>query len=681
MSQTGLAIFEISKAGSLRASLTLRKKVGKPGASGTVWEHPEEPTKVIKLYHDKECSKFEDKARTMIKVKYNRPHVDHFDFAWPEALVVNESGSFLGFKMPFFGGGWIDLESLMQAREAEDKYGVGDRERLLIAANLAMAVKELHLLGVYCTDLKPDNIRVYLRNWSIGIIDCDGMSVIDIAVPNGKRFHADKSTPEFWAPENIGVKPENFEDPEAHDRFALATIIFMLLNRGLHPFQGKMSFEILGAETTAGKIKSGLYPHGPGKRRIEPHQDSLYPFWSKEMRGLFDRAFSTTTARPSAEEWLSYLRELSGKVGVCDKRPKFHVSQPQVGCPVCARDQAIANQRRAASFGTVVSASVAPLSPSPVLTQSGTGVAGRLSSGQQAQVPGPISTTRSGPYQPPPQKTDSGFAGRAAVAFGVLILLLIGTVVLVTKNDQPSPTSVQPKPTPVIARCSQPDVYSQAVDGGVQKIREYLGECPNGAYAKAARETIESILFGEASSCLKSTCSVDACVAKYSRELPQTSFRLIALRREADARKNSMDCRPSAPAPPPKPRPEAALREFGLFGTFAFDCRQRVSETNAYKRTMFQGDEIVMIEDGPLNAFNTFQLVFRIEQAESAGNDKVALTLLTQPFIYGRLQYVTLLVNGGSFRYWRSTYERKTLVDNGIVLSTGQQSLWNTRCS
>src|SRR5262249_1183434 len=151
--------------------------------------------------------------------------------------------------------------------------------------------------------LKPDNIRVNLTNWSIGIIDCDGMSVIDIAVPNGKRFHADKSTPEFWAPENFGVKPESFKDPEAHDRFALATIIFMLLNRGLHPFQGVMCFDIPDTETTAGKIKNGLYPHGAGKGRIAPHQNSLYPFWSDEMKGLFDRAFSTTMPRPSAEEW------------------------------------------------------------------------------------------------------------------------------------------------------------------------------------------------------------------------------------------------------------------------------------------------------------------------------------------------------------------------------------------
>jgi DNA-binding helix-hairpin-helix protein with protein kinase domain len=200
------------------------------------------------------------------------------------------------------------------------------------------------------------------------------------------RFHADKSTLDYWAPETVGIKPENFEDPEAHDRFALATIIYMLLNRGLHPFQGVMSFDIPGSETTADKIKNGLYPYGAGKGRIAPHQHCLYPFWSKEMKGLFDRAFSTTTARPSAQEWLSYLSELCDQVGVCDKNPEFHVIQPQVGCPVCARDQAIAKQRRITSSGATAGAAAAlgtPM-PAPAFAQQAAGEAASRRIGSRA---------------------------------------------------------------------------------------------------------------------------------------------------------------------------------------------------------------------------------------------------------------------------------------------------------
>ena len=243
----------------------------------------------------------------MIRVKYNRPHIDRFDLAWPETLVGDLSRQFRGFKMPFFGSGWVDLEKLMQASEAQKKYGLGERHRLMIGANLAMAIKALHDLKVYCIDLKPENVRVNLSNVSVAIIDCDGMSVVDIGMPDSQRFYADKCTPEFWAPENIGLRPHKFQNEEAHDRFALATIIFMLLNRGLHPYQGIMAFDEPGTETVAGKIKNNLYPYGPEKGRITPHQHSLFPFLPDETQKLFNRAFMDPSSRPSADEWLSHL--------------------------------------------------------------------------------------------------------------------------------------------------------------------------------------------------------------------------------------------------------------------------------------------------------------------------------------------------------------------------------------
>src|SRR5262249_1383015 len=207
---------------------------------------------------------------------------------------------FRGFLMPFFGKAWIDLEELMQAKEAEKEFGIGERHRLMIGANLAMAVTALHDLKVHCIDLKPVNVRVNLQNMSVAILDCDRMSLVGIGAPTSPRFYADKFTPEFWATENIGLRPDKFHGGEMHDRFALATIIFMLLNRGLPPYQGIMSFDEPGTETLGGKIKNNLYPYGAGKGRIVPPKDSLYPFLPNETKALFDRAFPGPNARPSA---------------------------------------------------------------------------------------------------------------------------------------------------------------------------------------------------------------------------------------------------------------------------------------------------------------------------------------------------------------------------------------------
>jgi hypothetical protein len=334
-------IFELNKDGSsLRALHISAADRIKSGASGTIYKHPIAADKALKLYHDEEKAKHKEKIALMVRVKYGHPHADEFDFAWPETGIVDKAGEFLGFEMPLFGDGWVDLEALMQASEAERDFAIGERERLKIVKNLSRAVKELHSLNVYCIDLKPRNIRVNLTSMAVGIIDCDGMSIVDIGVENSGRFYAAKSTPEFWAPENLGRKPSDFVDEAAHDCFALAVIIFMLLNRGLHPFQGYLTADISGAETTVGKIKNNLYPYGPGNTRILPHRDSLYPFWPDEAKRLFDRAFTNAADRPAADEWFGYFGRLAAQAEPCPVNPQYHLLLPPVGCPVCARNTA-----------------------------------------------------------------------------------------------------------------------------------------------------------------------------------------------------------------------------------------------------------------------------------------------------------------------------------------------------
>lgn len=330
-------LYELSVEGAYR-SLTFRANdKGRRGASGFVLELACESGKVAKIYHSHERSKFEPKVRTMLKVKYRRPHTDRFDLAWPEALIVNHSGEFHGFKMPFFGSDCVDLELLIQAAEAEKEYGLGERDRLIIAANLAMAVGALHHLKVYCIDLKPENIRVNLNTKSVAIIDCDGMSIVDISVKTSSRFYADKCTPEYVAPEYMDLRPHRFTDEEQQDRFSLAIIIFMLLNRGLHPYTGTSISNTPDCETTAGKIKNNLYPFGNGKGRITPHKHFLYPFLPALTQQLFDRAFSGPKSRPSANEWLDHLDYLIGKAGTCSPDP-MHVKLGTMGCPICSRD-------------------------------------------------------------------------------------------------------------------------------------------------------------------------------------------------------------------------------------------------------------------------------------------------------------------------------------------------------
>lgn len=336
---TSEQFFECDTSGKLSRAICIPGGTkGMRGASGTVYVE-KGINKAIKIFHKDQRIKFEAKVRCMRKVAYSRPDAQYFDLAWPEVFIADSSGRFVGYRMPLFGEGWVDLESLIQASEAERKFHVGEKERLIIGANLAMAIAELHALGIRCVDLKPQNVRVRTGALSVGIIDCDGMSVPDLTSRAGKRFHADKCTPDFWAPENIGRKAHDFVDENAHDCFALAVILFMLLNRGIHPFQGTLLVPIPGAEDPLGKIKNDLYPYGLGRGKISPHRMSLYPYWPSETRLFFDRAFSRTGTRPRAGDWYSHLEYLIGDLKPCSNYPTVHVQYSGVGCPICSRDQ------------------------------------------------------------------------------------------------------------------------------------------------------------------------------------------------------------------------------------------------------------------------------------------------------------------------------------------------------
>jgi serine/threonine protein kinase len=548
VTEVGDIVFELDKAGRRSRGTMLREtdRVGQ-GASGTVYRYSAEPGKAIKIYELPQAKRFEAKIRTMVTVRYNRPHLSRFDFVWPEALLADSTGAFAGFKMPFLGNGWVDLDSLMQSSDAERMYGVGEKERISIASNLALAVQQLHAIHIYCVDLKPENIRVQLGTMSVGIIDCDGMSVIDVLSPNGAvRFHGDKSTPEFWAPENVGVLPSFFKDEEAHDRFALAVIIFMVLNRGIHPYQGILLSSRPSIETTAGKIHKGLYPYGGGRGKITPHRKTLYPFWTEETRGLFDRAFTTLAARPSAAEWHTHLSALAANLGSCARRPQLHATHPSVGCPICARDGVVLASPSASRGHVRKGASPAPAA-------SGAGAAQTIAR-QAAVVHAMPSATAASPSPawtrpipagrvPPKPRLSSPSHYRALVALAIFAAPVLGLIGLSGNFGAITSQPTQPPPSP----CTQEARFEEARKGGAAALRIFIRECHSSGSANLSRanSALEAVLFQESMACINSSCNMDMCLARYTNEFPNGS-QLASLSNAANQGRSSTRCRPSS---------------------------------------------------------------------------------------------------------------------------------------
>ena len=263
-------------------------------------------------------------------------------FAWPCALLKDRRGADVGYLMPL-----VDIDDsytldhyydqgLFKKLNRPDEAALS--YKLEIAKNLSTLIAELHRHQHYFIDCKPQNIRVFRRTHVVTLLDCDGFSIFG----NGRRYPAELLSTDYIAPEaqRRNSSPADLAEPQ--DRYALAVILFQLLNGGTHPFQGIVAAPNIMVNTNDEKAAAGLYPHGViSDARIKPRPQSTHHLWEDDTRALFDRAFTSSppTERPSAQEWADHFKSLlDNKVLVrCDRMPDNleHIRFRGKGCPAC----------------------------------------------------------------------------------------------------------------------------------------------------------------------------------------------------------------------------------------------------------------------------------------------------------------------------------------------------------
>jgi DNA-binding helix-hairpin-helix protein with protein kinase domain len=269
--------------------------------------------------------------------------------AWPTGLLRDRGGRFIGFSMPILDvSATTDLEHVLQERQARvEKLPTGLGAKMTLAANLAATLAALHRCQHYVVDLKPLNVRFYRDSLFIAMLDCDGFSI------QGKdeRFPAGQVTTDYLAAEfqQRGVTPG---EEEAQDRFALAVIVFQLLNSGLHPYAGRPQGGDVPNDLP-GRIAARLYPYGRrGISRLLPAPVSGHEMFPPALRDLFDRAFSAQPQRrPSAQEWSSllmgYAQRSGGQLVACSQDTS-HQHFAGLPCAACARAGLVARSARVA---------------------------------------------------------------------------------------------------------------------------------------------------------------------------------------------------------------------------------------------------------------------------------------------------------------------------------------------
>ena len=248
---------------------------------------------------------------------------DFIQYAWVKYVIKNGVGKVIGFMMPYVPHDdtysldtFYDPVLSKRLKPFESALTL----RIQLAINLCELIESLHKNKNYFIDIKPQNIRVYKKNHKVVLLDCDGYS-INNANGSPNRFDAELISTDYIAPE---VTRENLKPSTLglqQDLYGLAVILFQLLNRGTHPFQGITTDKNISANTNDERASLGLYAYGLKENwKVKPRSQSIHNLFLDETRALFDKSFETES-RTTAEEWIGHFKEIlnNKKLELCDK--------------------------------------------------------------------------------------------------------------------------------------------------------------------------------------------------------------------------------------------------------------------------------------------------------------------------------------------------------------------------
>ena len=315
--------------------------INKGGAAGKIYLNQNHPNSVIKIFHKR--SKSSSNRQKLEAMLLNRPvfppalkdGVEYVQIAWPEAILEDEAGFCVGFTMPLINmSEAVSLDHLMQKAirkklQLSEKYAY----RIYAAYNVTSMVAALHKCGHYIVDLKPSNVSVYKETMMVAMVDCDGFSIQG----EKNRYPAEFVSEEYIYPEGMELSCE--EMGEEQDKFALAVIIFKLLNNGIHPFSGVPRKNDGDMLTIQNRIEQYHYAYGLWPDIYQaPHPYSLHEYFDKKTLELFERPFVKGQNRPTAKEWQDHLWHLLHNMKTCKKNPN-HVYFTSKGCGQCIAEE------------------------------------------------------------------------------------------------------------------------------------------------------------------------------------------------------------------------------------------------------------------------------------------------------------------------------------------------------
>lgn len=327
--------------------------------------------------------------------------------AWPQDILCDDQGNFIGYTMPFIRNG---VEICTVARgcdmpKAKTMFPNYDwMFNLQVAINLSKAVAYLHSNNCIVGDLNCKNIMVS-PGGLITMLDNDSFDMVDTV--SGIHFRCCAGTQDYLAPELQG---RNLRSAGAvfsvhSDNFALAIHIFQLLMNNYHPFTGKNLVVIQNSTSVNQRLDhlvNGKCPfiHSYSDLTIPIGAPYLSEMVTPQLVQDFYRTFDYNAGnisermklRTTAAQWVTDLQQFMnqfytpGQAYRCRKNQKHYFLRQAGKCGLCAAEERLTyfrNQQAASAPPKPTPPTPPKSTPAPTLqsaqkSNSSSGWLGRL---------------------------------------------------------------------------------------------------------------------------------------------------------------------------------------------------------------------------------------------------------------------------------------------------------------
>ena len=300
------------------------------------------PGFVAKLYKPEKLdrAKFEKLSLMMTK------SIDCDGICFPMALLYNQRDEFVGYLMKQASGKELQRCVFIPQLLKKNFPKWNKVDTVTLCVTILKKLKYLHERNIILGDINPNNILV-VSPTEVYFVDTDSYQIEGFPCPVG--------TINFTAPEIQRKEYSLFLRTLGNERFAVATLLFMIM------LPGKPPYSLQGGENQIDNIINGDFAYASGSRSTGKAPDGMWRFcWSHLPRYLKDDFYetfrkggehSTEKTRYSTGDWLQkferYLELLtSGKLAKQDSmsmdifpsRLKKNPKVTYIRCKLCGNE-------------------------------------------------------------------------------------------------------------------------------------------------------------------------------------------------------------------------------------------------------------------------------------------------------------------------------------------------------